>query len=223
GLVQIGLAEGLIFDRAMLDRAEQEIKRQYLSQGKYGATVKTVVSPLERNRVAVRFDIEEGAISKIRSINVVGNRAFEDEVLMDEFQLTTPNWMSWWNKDDQYSKQKLTTDLENLRSFYMNQGYLEFNVDSTQVSITHDKRDIYITINITEGAKYKVSEIKVAGEILLPEDEALALISVQEGEFFNRQKVTESSKAISDRLGNDGYAFANVNAVPAVDKENHMV
>lgn len=223
GLKQIGLAEGLIFDRSMLDRAEQEIKRQYLAQGKYAATVKTISSPLERNRVAIRFDIEEGAVSKIRSINVVGNKDFEDSVLLEQFKLTTPNWLSWWNKDDQYSKQKLTADLESLRSFYMNQGYLEFNVDSTQVSITPDKRDIYITVNITEGAKYKVSEIKMAGEILLPEDEALALISVQEGEFFNRQKVTESSKALSDRLGNDGYAFANVNAVPAVDKENHMV
>lgn len=223
GLKQIGLSEGLIFDRSMLDRAEQEIKRQYLAQGKYAATVKTIASPLERNRVAIRFDIEEGAVTKIRSINVVGNRDFEDDVLLDQFKLTTPNWLSWWNKDDQYSKQKLTADLESLRSFYMNQGYLEFNVDSTQVSITPDKRDIYITVNITEGAKYKVSEIKMAGEMLLPEAEALSLISVQAGEFFNRQKVTESSKAISDRLGNDGYAFANVNAVPAVDKSNHTV
>src|SRR5690606_31843241 len=201
----------------------QEIKRQYLAQGKYAATVKTVVSPLERNRVAIRFDIEEGAVSKIRSINIVGNRDFSDDVLREQFQLTTPNWLSWWNKDDQYSKQKLTADLESLRSFYMNQGYLEFNVDSTQVSITPDKRDIYITINITEGAKYRVNEIKMAGEILLPEEEALSLVSVQTGEFFNRQKITESSKAISDRLGNDGYAFANVNAVPNIDKENHMV
>lgn len=223
GLKQIGLSEGLIFDRSMLDRAEQEIKRQYLAQGKYAATVKTIASPLERNRVAIRFDIEEGAVTKIRSINVVGNRDFEDEVLLEQFKLTTPNWLSWWNKDDQYSKQKLTADLESLRSFYMNQGYLEFNVDSTQVSITPDKRDIYITVNITEGAKYKVSEIKMAGEMLLPEAEALSLITVQAGEFFNRQKVTESSKAISDRLGNDGYAFANVNAVPAVDKNNHTV
>ncbi len=223
GLKQIGLAEGLIFDKSMLDRAEQEIKRQYLAQGKYGATVKTVVSPLERNRVAVRFDIEEGAISKIRSINIVGNQAFDDEELLSEFNLTTPNWMSWWNKDDQYSKQKLTADLEALRSFYMNQGYLEFNVDSTQVSITPDKRDIYITVNITEGEKYTVTDIKLAGEMLLPEDEVRQLITLESGEIFNRQKVTESSKAIGDRLGNDGYAFSNVNAVPEVDKEKHTV
>lgn len=223
GLKQIGLAEGLIFDRSMLDRAEQEIKRQYLSQGKYGATVKTSVSPLERNRVALRFDIEEGAISKIRSMNIVGNQAFDQKTLLEEFKLTTPGWMTWWNKNDQYSKQKLTADLEALRSFYMNQGYLEFNIDSTQVSITPDKRDIYITVNITEGEKYTVSDVKLAGETLLPEDEARKLISVQPGEFFNRQKITESTKAIGDRLGNDGYAFSNVNAVPEVDKEKHTV
>jgi outer membrane protein insertion porin family len=223
GLKQIGLAEGLIFDRSMLDRAEQEVKRQYLSQGKYGATVKTSVSPLERNRVALRFDIEEGAVSKIRSMNIVGNQAFDQKTLLEQFKLTTPDWMTWWNKNDQYSKQKLTADLEALRSFYMNQGYLEFSIDSTQVSITPDKRDIYITVNITEGEKYTVSDIKLAGETLLPEDEVRKLITVQPGEFFSREKITESTKAIGDRLGNDGYAFSNINAVPEVDKEKHTV
>jgi len=223
GLKQIGLSEGMIFDRSMLDKAEQEIKRQYLSQGKYGASVKAVMTPLERNRVAVRFDIEEGAVSKIRAINIVGNHAFDESELRDHFSLTTPNWLSWWNKDDQYSKQKLTADIEALRSFYMNQGYLEFNVDSTQVSITPDKRDIYITLNITEGEKYTVTDVKVAGEMLIPEDEMRSLITMQSGEIFNREKMTESSKAIGDRLGKDGYAFANVNAVPDVDKEKHTV
>ncbi|HAF01369.1 MAG TPA: outer membrane protein assembly factor BamA, partial [Methylophilaceae bacterium] len=147
GLKQIGIAEGLIFDKSQLDRAEQEIKRQYLSQGKYSATVKAIVSPLERNRVAVKFEIEEGQVAKIRDINIVGNHVFTTEDLRAEFLLTTPNWMSWWNKDDQYSKQKLTADLETLKSFYMNQGYLEFSIDSTQVSISPDKQDIYITIN----------------------------------------------------------------------------
>lgn len=223
GLKQIGLAEGLIFDRSMLDRAEQEIKRQYLAQGKYAATVKTAVSPLERNRVAVRFDIEEGAVSKIRSINIVGNQAFDQETLLEQFKLTTPDWMTWWNKNDQYSKQKLTADIEALRSFYMNQGYLEFNVDSTQVSITPDKRDIYITVNITEGEKYTVKDIKVAGETIVPEDEIRKLITIEPGEYFNREKLTASNKAITDRLGNDGYAFSNVNPVPEVDKEKHTV
>lgn len=223
GLKQIGLSEGMIFDRSMLDKAEQEIKRQYLSQGKYGATVKAVVNPLERNRVAVRFDIEEGAVSKIRAINIVGNQVFDESELVEQFTLTTPNWMSWWTKDDQYSKQRLTADLEALRSFYMNQGYLEFNIESTQVSITPDKRDIYITINISEGEKYTVTDVKMAGEMLVPEEELRALITLQPGEVFNRERLTESSKAIGDRLGNDGYAFSNVNAVPEVDKEKSTV
>ncbi|MCB5189884.1 outer membrane protein assembly factor BamA [Methylobacillus arboreus] len=223
GLKQIGLAEGLIFDQSMLDRAEQEIKRQYLSQGKYSASVKTSVTPLERNRVAVRFDIEEGAVSKIRNINIVGNKDFTQEDLLEKLTLTTPNWLTWWNKNDQYSRQKLTADLETLRSFYMNQGYLEFNIDSTQVSITPDKRDIYITINVTEGEKYTITDVKLAGEMLISETEARNLISVAPGEIFNRQRVTESSKAINDRLGNDGYAFSNVNAIPEVDKDKHTV
>lgn len=223
GLKQIGLSEGLIFDKSMLDRAEQEIKRQYLSQGKYGASVKASVSPLERNRVSLRFEIEEGAVSKIRSINIVGNQAFTEDELHEQLKLTTPNWLTWWNKNDQYSKQKLTADLETLRSFYMNQGYLEFNIDSTQVSISPDKRDIYITANITEGEKYTVTGIKVAGDTIIPEDDLRKLISLNTGDTFNRQKITTSSKAMSDRLGNEGYAFANVNAVPDVDKENHTV
>ena len=221
GLKQIGIAEGQIFDKSQLDRAEQEIKRQYLSQGKYGATVKTVVSPLERNRVAVRFDIEEGAVSKIRNINIVGNNAFTMDDLRAQFMLTTPNWMSWWNKDDQYSKQKLNADLEALRSFYMNQGYLEFNIDSTQVSITPDKKDIYITVNITEGQKYKISEVKLAGDTIIPEEELKKLIQLQAGDTFSREKVTQTSKAISDRLSDEGYAFSNVNPVPEVNKEEH--
>lgn len=223
GMKQIGLAEGLIFDKSMLDRAEQEVKRQYLAQGKYGANVKTSVTPLERNRVALRFEIEEGAVSKIRGINVVGNRAFTESELHEQFKLTTPDWMSWWTKNDQYSKQKLTADLEALKSFYMNQGYLEFNIDSTQVSITPDKRDIYITTNITEGEKYTVTGIKVSGDTIIPESELRELISLNTGEVFNRQKITSSSKAMSDRLGKEGYAFANVNAIPDVDKENHTV
>ncbi len=219
GLKQIGISEGLIFDKSELDRAEQEIKRQYLSTGKYGATVKTVVSPLERNRVAVRFEIEEGQVAKIRDINIVGNHAFTLEELRAEFLLTTPNWMSWWNKDDQYSKQKLTADLETLKSFYLNQGYLEFSVDSTQVSISPDKQDIYITVNVTEGEKYSISDVKLAGDLQLPEEELQKLVMLKKGDTFNRQMVTETTKAISDRLGNEGYAFANVNAVPEINKE----
>lgn len=221
GLKQIGISNGQIFDKATLDRAEQEIKRQYLAQGKYAATVKTTSSPLERNRVAVRFDIVEGAVSKIRNINIVGNRAYSIDDLRAEFLLTTPNWMSWWNKNDQYSKQKLNADLETLRSFYMNNGYLEFNIESTQVSITPDKMDIYITINIAEGEKYIITGIKLAGDTIVPEKELRDLIQIQPGDSFNREKITQSSKAISDRLSNDGYAFSNVNPVPEVDKDAH--
>ncbi len=221
GLKQIGISEGLIFDKSQLDRAEQEIKRQYLAQGKYGATVKTVVSPLERNRVAVRFEIEEGVVAKIRDINIVGNNAYTTDDLRAEFLLTTPNWMSWWNKDDQYSKQKLTADLETLKSFYMNQGYLEFSIDSTQVSISPDKQDIYITVNVTEGEKYTISDVKLAGELQVPEAELTPLIAIAKGDVFNRQKVTETSKAIGDRLGNEGYAFSNVNAIPEINKVDH--
>jgi len=221
GLKQIGIADGLIFDKSQLDRAEQEIKRQYLSQGKYGASVKTVVSPLERNRVAVKFEIEEGVVSKIRDINIVGNHAFTTEDLRAEFLLTTPNWMSWWNKDDQYSKQKLTADLETLKSFYMNKGYLEFSIDSTQVSISPDKQDVYITINVTEGEKYTISDVKLGGELQVPEDELTKLISIGKGDVFNRQKVSETSKAISERLSDEGYAFSNVNAIPEINKEAH--
>lgn len=221
GLKQIGIANGQIFDKATLDRAEQEIKRQYLAQGKYAATVKTTSSPLERNRVAVRFDIEEGTVSKIRNINIVGNRVYSTDDLRAEFLLTTPNWMSWWNKNDQYSKQKLNADLETLRSFYMNNGYLEFNIESTQVSITPDKRDIYITISINEGEKYTITGIKLAGDTIVPEKELRDLIQIQPGDSFNREKITQSSKAISDRLSNDGYAFSNVNPVPEVDKDAH--
>lgn len=223
GLKQIGLADGMTFDKAMLERAEQEIKRQYLSQGKYGASVKATASPLERNRVAINFDIEEGAVSKIKKINIVGNQAYSNEEITDHFKLSTPGWMTWWSKNDQYSKQKLSADLEALRSFYMNQGYLEFNIDSTQVSITPDKRDIYITVNITEGEKYSVSGIKVSGDTVIPESDLRQLISLQTGETFSRQKMTESNKAITDRLGNEGYAFANVNPIPEVNKDNHTV
>lgn len=219
GLKQVGLAEGRIFDKSLLDKAEQELKRQYLSRGKYAVAITTTVTPLERNRIAISFDISEGDVAKIQQINIVGNQAFKEKELLDLFVLSTPGWMTWWSKNDQYSKQKLAADIETLRSHYLNRGHLEFNVDSTQVSISPDKQSIYITINITEGPKYIVSDVKLAGEMLLPEEELRKLIKIQPGEVFSREKLTESTKLIGDRLGNDGYAFANVNAVPELDKE----
>lgn len=219
GLKQVGLAEARIFDKSLLDKAEQELKRQYLSRGKYAVAITTTVTPLERNRIAISFNISEGEVAKIQQINIVGNQAFPEKELLDLFALSTPGWMTWWSKSDQYSKQKLAADIETIRSHYLNRGYLEFNLDSTQVSISPDKQSIYITINITEGQKYTVSDIKLAGEMLVPEEELRKLIKIQPGDVFSREKLTDSTKLIGDRLGNDGYAFANVNAVPELNKE----
>ncbi|MDR3390903.1 MAG: outer membrane protein assembly factor BamA [Sulfuriferula sp.] len=223
GLKQAGLAEGRIFDKAMLDRASQEIKRLYFSHGKYGVEIETTITPMERNRVAISFNVKDGDVAKIKEINIVGNKAFTEKQLRDQFQLRTPGWFTWYSKNDQYSKQKLSADLESLKSFYLNQGYLEFSIDSTQVSITPDKHDIYLTVNLTEGDKYTVTDVKVAGETMVPAAELQKLITIKAGETFSREKITESAKKIGDRLGNDGYAFANVNAVPDVDKVKHTV
>ena len=218
GLREIGLAEGRSFDKALLDQAEQEIKRQYLARGRYGASVVTTVTPLERNRVGVSFSINEGDVTKIRQINIIGNKAFAEKDLLQLFVLQTPGWLTWYTKNDQYSKQKLSGDLESLRSHYLNNGHLEFTIDSTQVSITPDKKDIYITINITEGERYTVSDVKLGGVMLLPEAEMRGLIQLKPGDTFSRQKLSESTKQITDRLGNEGYAFANANSVPELDK-----
>jgi outer membrane protein insertion porin family len=222
GLRQTGLAEGRIFDRGLLDRAEQELKRLYLSKGYYAASARTTVTPLERNRVSLDFSVDEGRIAKIRQISIIGAKVFSESTLLGEFVLRTPGMLTWFSKHDQYSRQKLSADLESLRSYYLNRGYLEFSIDSTQVSITPDKQDIYITIGITEGRPYVVSDIKVAGELLIPEEEVRKLIRIKPGEVFSRERLTESTKLISDRLGNDGYAFANVNAVPELNKEKQL-
>lgn len=223
GLKQAGLAEGRIFDKSVLDRAVQEIKRLYFSKGKYAVQIDATVTPLERNRVTVTFNIQDGDVAKIKQINIVGNQVFKEKQLLRLFKLQTPGFLSWYTKNDQYSKQKLAADLETLKSYYLNRGYLEFNVDSTQVSITPNKQEIYITVNITEGDKYTVSSVKLAGETIVPAAELEKLIAVKPGEDFSREKLTETAKNIGDRLGNDGYAFANVNAVPEVDKEKHQV
>ena len=223
GLRETGLAEGRSLDKALLDQAEQEIKRQYLARGRYGASVVTTVTPLERNRVGVSFSINEGDVTKIRRINIIGNKAFNEKDLLQLFVLQTPGWLTWYTKNDQYSKQKLSGDLETLRSHYLNNGYLEFNIDSTQVSITPDKKDIYITINMTEGEKYTVSDVNLGGEMLLPEAELRGLVQLKPGETFSRERLNESTKKITDRLGNEGYAFANANAVPELNKTAKQV
>jgi outer membrane protein insertion porin family len=218
-----GLAESRILDRSVLERSEQEMKRQYLTRGLYSVDVKTTTTPLERNRVAVTFEINEGAAAKIRQINIVGAKSFQEKDLLKLLSQSTGDWLSWYNKNNQYSRQKLSADVETLRSHYLDRGYLEFNVDSTQVSITPDKQDIYITISITEGEKYTVGGVKLSGDLLIPEAELRGLVKLNAGEDFSRKKLTETTKAISDRLGNDGYAFANVNAVPEPDREKRTV
>jgi outer membrane protein insertion porin family len=223
GLKGIGLAESRIFDRALLERAEQELKNQYISRGKYGVNIVTTVTPMERNRVALNFAITEGEVAKIRQINFVGNQVFDDDELRDQFILTTPGMLTWYSKNDQYSKPKLQGDLENLRSYYLNQGYLEFTIDSTQVSITPDKKDIFLTVNLTEGRKFTVTDVKLAGELIVPEAELQKLIKLKKGDIFSREKLTESTKLISDRLGNEGYAFASINPVPEANREKNEV
>jgi outer membrane protein insertion porin family len=222
-LRDIGLAEGRILDRAVLERAEQELKSQYLARGKYSAEVTTTVTPLERNRVAIQFAIVEGGVAKIRQINFVGNKAFKESALAGLFVLRTPGMLTWYSKNDQYSRQKLEADLETLRSFYLNQGFLEFTIDSTQVSISPEKQDIYLTVNLTEGRRYTISDVRFAGNLIAPEDELRSLLKFKKGEEFSRERVTESTKLIVDRLGNEGYAFANVNPVPDLDREKALV
>ncbi|MDR2032162.1 MAG: outer membrane protein assembly factor BamA [Azoarcus sp.] len=223
GLREIELAESRTFDRALLDRAEQEIKRQYLGRGKYGATVTTTVTPLERNRVGITFSVDEGDIARIGQIKIVGAKVFKTGDLLDLFELSTPGWLTWYTKNDQYSRQKLAADLERLRSYYLDRGYLDFNIESTQVSITPDKKSIYITINIYEGERYTVTGVRYTGDLVLPEAEYLKLTTIHPGEIFSRERLTETTRAITDRLGNEGYAFANVNASPEVDKEKREV
>ncbi len=223
GLKDIGLGESRIFDRAMLERAEQELKRQYLSRGYYAVNVTTTVTPLERNRVSVNFNVTEGDVAKIKQINIVGNQVFSEKALLELMVSSSSGWLTWYTKNDQYSRQKLAGDLETLRSYYLDRGYLEFNVDSTQVSITPDKHHIYVTISISEGEKFSVSAVKLAGDLIVPEAELRALVKLKPGDTFSRRSLTETTKAIGDRLGNEGYAFANVNAQPEVDKDKREV
>src|SRR5687767_15837078 len=222
-LRELGLAEGRIFDRSVLDTAEQELKRQYLSRGMYAASVQTTVTPLERNRVGINIAVTEGPVAKIRGINIVGAQAFSERELLGLFVLRTPGWLTWYTQADRYSRERLGADLETLRSFYLNRGYLDFSLESTQVSITPDRRDIYVTINIVEGETYTVSQVTLTGQMLLPREELEPLIQLKPGDTFSREKLAASTKAIADRLGNEGYAFANANAIPNVDKDKRTV
>ncbi|MBB5366535.1 MULTISPECIES: outer membrane protein assembly factor BamA [unclassified Janthinobacterium] len=222
-LKEIGVGEAKIFDKASVDRAEQELKRQYLSHGLYGVKITTTVTPIERNRVNVVFAVDEGEVARIKQINIVGNKAFSDKELREQLALNTGGWFSWYTKADQYSKTKLTGDIESLKSFYLDRGYIEMQVDSTQVSITPDKKDIYLTINITEGEKYKVSGTKFEGEMFGREEELKALNLMRDGDIYSGARLTATNKRIQDRLATFGYAFANVNANPDINREKHEV
>ncbi|MGD8590542.1 MAG: outer membrane protein assembly factor BamA, partial [Chromatiales bacterium] len=223
GLKDIGLSEGRVFKRAILDQVEQELNRQYFARGKYGVKITSTVSPLERNRVALDIEISEGLTARIKRINIIGNQAFDDEELLDQFQLGIPAWYEFFSDRDKYSKQALGGDLETLRSYYLDRGYVDFKIDSTQVSITPDKKDIYITIVIHEGPVYTLSDIKLAGELELSQQELFPLIHLRRGEVFSRKQITASAERLTSHYSDAGYAFANINSIPDIDQEKREV
>ncbi|MEW9573783.1 outer membrane protein assembly factor BamA [Rhodanobacter sp. Si-c] len=223
GLKSIGLAEGETFDRLALDNVQQELIRQYYNRGKYSVTVIPHVVKLERNRVAIDIEIREGQVAKIKEISIAGNHAFTDKAIRDDFELGTPNWMSWYSKNDQYSQDKLKGDLEKLQSYYMNRGYADFGIDSTQVTIAPDKQSMYIAADVKEGEVYKIADVKLLGTLVLPEATLRQLVFVKPGEVFNRGAIEASTKAIKALLANIGYAYAKVTPYPKLDKEKRTV
>jgi outer membrane protein insertion porin family len=223
GLRDLGLAESRIYDRALLERAEQEIKRQYLARSRYGVQITSTVTPLERNRVAVTLAIEEGETARIAQIRIIGNRTFSERELIEQLTLTTPTWLSWYTKSDRYSRERLAGDLESLRSFYLNRGFLEFSIDSTQVSIAPDREDVFITVSITEGERYTVTGWRLTGNTLGRDEELGRLIQLKPGDVFSGEKLAASARAMTDLFGQIGYAFANVNTIPEVDRANRQV
>ncbi len=222
-LKDVGLSEGRPFDKALADKAEQELKRQYISRSLYGAEVQSTATPVDRNRVNLTFTITEGGPAKIAQIDIVGNRAFSAGTLRDQFNLDTGGWMSWYTKSDRYSRTKLNADLEALRSFYLSQGFLEFRIDSTQVAMSPNKQDMAITINITEGERFVISGVKLEGNYLDREDEFKALVKIPVGKPYNAETVAETTKAFTDYFGKFGFAFARVEAKPQIDRINNRV
>ena len=222
-LIDVGLAEGRPFDKAQLDRAEQELKRQYINRSLYAADVVTTVTPIERNRVNLTFTVIEGDTAKITDIRIIGSRAFSQASLLDLLDLNTGGWMSWYTKSNRYSRTKLNADLETLRSHYLTRGYLEFKLESTQVSILPNKTDIAITINVSEGARFEVSSVRLEGNFLGRDDEFKSLVSIRPGQAYNADEVAKTNKAFIDYFGNFGFAFARVEARPEVDRINNRV
>jgi outer membrane protein insertion porin family len=223
GLKEIGLSEGETFDRLSLDRVQQELITQYYNRGKYNVSVDPHVTRLDRNRVAIDIEIREGKVAKLKEINIVGNTAFSDKAIRDNFESGTTNLMSWYSKNDQYSREKLSGDLEKLQSYYMDRGYADFGVDSTQVTIAPDKRQMYIAASIKEGDIYTVSDVHLLGTLILPEATLRKFVFIKKGQIFNRKAVEASSDAIKGLLANLGYAFAKVTPVPKLDKDKRTV
>lgn len=222
-LKDVGLAEGRPYDKALADKAEQELKRQYISRSLYGAEVVSTATPVDRNRVNLSFTITEGGPAKIKQIQIVGNKAFSESDLRDQFNLDTGGWMSWYTKSDRYARTKLNADLEALRSFYLARGFLEFRIDSTQVAMSPDKQDMAITINVTEGERFVVSGVKLEGNYLDKDDEFKALVQIGVGKPYNAETVAETTKAFTDYFGKFGFAFARVEAKPEIDRQNNRV
>lgn len=223
GLKQSGLAEGLVFKRSTLERISMELERQYVAQGRYDARISTEVEALPRNRVALNIKVKEGSVASIEHVNIVGNEVFSSAELLKQMQLKTTGFWSWYSSDNKYSREKLAADLETLRSYYLDRGYIRFNIESTQVSISPDKEGVYITINVSEGEVYTIHDMKFAGNLILPEDNLKRLFLLKEGDTFSRQRVTYSSELMGKRLGNEGYTFAKVDGIPKIDDEKRTV
>lgn len=219
----IGLTDGRPFDKALADRAEQELKRQYLNKSFYAVDVVTTVTPIERNRVNLTFTVTEGAPARIKEMRIVGNKAFSESTLTGLFEQDTGGWLSWYTKSDRYARSKLNADLETLRSYYLQRGYLEFRIDSTQVAMSPDKESISVAVNVTEGERYVVSGVQLEGNYLDREDEFKSLVKIVPGEPYNADQVAETTKAFSDHFSNFGFAFARVEAVPEIDRQNNRV
>ncbi|NLC99723.1 MAG: outer membrane protein assembly factor BamA [Gammaproteobacteria bacterium] len=223
GLKQSGLAEGEIFQQATLEGVRNELQRQYVAQGRYSANIEAEVVPQPRNRVALKIKVTEGSVASIQHINLVGNKVFDNEELTDLFELKTKNWLSFFRNDDKYAREKLSGDLERLRSYYFDRGYINMDITSTQVSITPDKKHVYITVNVDEGDQFTIREVKLSGDLKVPEEEIKALLLSREGQVFSRKVMTTTSELITRRLGNEGYTFANVNGIPEPHDEDNTV
>jgi outer membrane protein insertion porin family len=222
-LRNVGLARGKTFNQSTLDEVERFLTDQYYSRGKYGVIVDTRVEELPDNRVRIAIDIVEGKRSKIRQVNIVGNEAFDDDELLKQLKLQTPNWLSWYRQDDRYSREELSGDLEKLRSYYLDRGYANFEVDSTQVAIAPDREDMFITMNVNEGDVYRVSDVKIAGNLVVPEEELRSMVQVRRGDIYSQRMLTTTTEYMALRLGLDGYAFAKIDPVPQLNEETKEI